>query len=536
MGRATHFARPGGGLLFLLACSGTLWLSISIHSRSADAELPPAPHGTGTFNLKLGEDLARQFCAACHLFPEPELLDQQTWSSGVLRKMAPYLGVAQIRLEGRPDGARLRQSLLFPPSPLVSQADWSAIQTYYNRSAPVRALPQLPREKIEPQLEHFRVSRLVRNDSTPLTTLVRIDPVHQEVVLGDAGAGGLSIFGADGQLHRQFPLGGAPVDLAMDGQRQLATLIGHVFPSDVPSGKIIALPIGSAEGAIQEIVTGLQRPTGSVVTDLNGDGRNDVLVCSFGNYLGRLSWFEQLAQGRYEEHVLLDTPGAIHAEVGDFNGDGRPDLMVLMAQGNEGLFLFTNQGRNEFSLRVLLRFHPVFGSTYFELADLNGDGFQDVVLTNGDNGEYPSPFKRYHGVRIYLNNGHYHFTETWFYPLNGAFKALARDFDGDGDLDLAAISFFPDYGRSPEESFVYLRNDGGLKFSAQSFPEATLGRWLTMDAGDLDGDSAIDLTLGAFSQGPPGIAIPTALQSAWRTNGVVGLILHNTRKSPRRQP
>ena len=161
------------------------------------------------------------------------------------------------------------------------------------------------------------------------------------------------------------------------------------------------------------------------------------------------------------------------------------------------------------------------------MADFNGDGFPDILLTQGDNGDYPSPFKRYHGLRIYLNNGHYQFSEAWFYPLNGAFKAVARDFDRDGDLDIAAIAFFPDYFRTPAESAIYLENQGGLKFTASSIPEANAGRWLTMDAGDLDGDGDIDLVLGSFIDGPRTIPIPAELLEAWKTQRVAALILRN---------
>lgn len=500
----------------------------------AEIDGTQAVTGLGVSERQLGFNLAHQYCAACHLFPEPDLLDKQTWATGALRKMAPYLGVAQLHFEGRPDGARLEASHRFPPSPLVTQAEWNAIRTYYVRTAPETALPQSPRGEIARNLAHFTVEKLVHAPWPPLTTLVHIEPGRHEVTLGDAATSGLLVFGSAGRLLREIPLRGVPVGLVMDGNRTLATLIGQVFPSDVPEGRVVVLPSGM--GAPRDLLSELERPTSCVVADLNGDGRSDLVVCSFGNYLGRLSWFEQKVDGRYEEHVLLDSPGAIRAEVRDVDADGRPDLIVLMAQGNEGLFLFTNLGQGEFGLRVLLRFHPVFGSTSFELADMNGDGFPDVILTNGDNGEYPSPFKRYHGVRIFLNDGKYNFTEAWFYPLNGAFKVVARDFDGDGDLDLAVISFFPDYSRSPEEGFVYLRNDGAWKFSAQSFPGVTLGRWLTMDAGDLDGDGAIDLVLGAFSQGPPGVVIPAELQTAWRTNGVAGVILHNTLPIRRKAP
>ena len=79
---------------------------------------------------------------------------------------------------------------------------------------------------------------------------------------------------------------------------------------------------------------------------------------------------------------------------------------------------------------------------------------------------------------------------------------MARDYDGDGDLDIAAISFFADYEHQPEEGFVYLKNEGDFNFSPYSIPGAQSGRWLTMDAGDLDRDGKIDIVLGNFTLGP----------------------------------
>ena len=83
--------------------------------------------------------------------------------------------------------------------------------------------------------------------------------------------------------------------------------------------------------------------------------------------------------------------------------------------------------------------------------------------------------------------------QTDVYVYNGAGVGV-------GDIDIAAISFFPDYASDKPLSFVYLENIGGMHFRASTFPDADRGRWLTMDAGDVDGDGRVDLVLGSFAQ------------------------------------
>ncbi len=148
-----------------------------------------------------------------------------------------------------------------------------------------------------------------------------------------------------------------------------------------------------------------------------------------------------------------------------------------------------------------------------------------MLTANGDRGDFECPPKKYHGVRIYLNDGHWNFKEAFFFPLNGAYKAIAADFDGDGDLDIAAISFFPDYDKSPEESFVYLENKGGMNFTPHTFPDCYRGRWLTMDVGDLDGDGDLDIVLGGVYKTP--FRAPQSFTERWQKEGPSVLILRN---------
>jgi hypothetical protein len=146
-----------------------------------------------------------------------------------------------------------------------------------------------------------------------------------------------------------------------------------------------------------------------------------------------------------------------------------------------------------------LRFPPIYGSTYFEPADFNADGHPDILYSCGDNADYTgNTLKYYHGVYIYLNDGNNRFTQRYFFPQHGTIKAVARDFDRDGDLDIAAISFFPDLKNQPGESFVYLENKGNFSFAPYTIEAVSEGRWMTMDAGDIDGDGDDDILLGSM--------------------------------------
>lgn len=209
----------------------------------------------------------------------------------------------------------------------------------------------------------------------------------------------------------------------------------------------------------------------------------------------------------------------------DYNQDGLPDIWALFSQGEEGIFLFTNKGNGQFDQKEVLKLPPVYGSSYFELCDFNKDGYPDIVYTCGDNADYSQILKPYHGVYIFLNDGKYHFKQQYFFHINGCYKAIARDYDNDGDIDIAAISYFADYKSHPEEGFVYLENNGNLKFSPYSIPQTQTGRWLTMDAGDLDGDGKIDIVLGNF------ILAPAMMRSRadWR-KGPPFLLLKNVGK------
>ena len=162
------------------------------------------------------------------------------------------------------------------------------------------------------------------------------------------------------------------------------------------------------------------------------------------------------------------------------------------------MLLFLNRGGREFERRLIHQEFAGFGYNHIEHADFDGDGLEDLLIVNGNNMEIKdAPLKPYHGIRIFKNRGDLSFTESYFYPMHGALKALAYDFDGDGDQDIAAIAFYPDWSGETPETFAYLENVGGNTFRSSGLSSEQTGRWISMCLGDLNRDGWEDIVLGA---------------------------------------
>ena len=143
----------------------------------------------------------------------------------------------------------------------------------------------------------------------------------------------------------------------------------------------------------------------------------------------------------------------------------------------------------------------MWGSTSFQLVDFNRDGNLDILYTCGDNSDYSKILKPFHGVYIFLNQGGFRYKQAYFYPINGCTKAVAADFDGDGDLDLTTIAFFGDLKNRPAETFLYFEQQRFLDFLPHAVPVSAFGRWICMDVGDWDNDGDPDVALGNFARG-----------------------------------
>jgi Na+-translocating ferredoxin:NAD+ oxidoreductase RnfD subunit len=203
---------------------------------------------------------------------------------------------------------------------------------------------------------------------------------------------------------------------------------------------------------------------GAVFTDLNGDGRLDLYVANdedpnryYVNEPAPTPLGFRLVD-RARSFGLADPNAGMGIAVGDYNGDGRPDLIVTNSRG-QGHAVFRSSG--EAFANGQAAFASAFGTNFTgwgdSWVDLNNDGNLDLVLANG---AIPvTDLKTDGGPVQVLENLHGEFANvTGLVGLDGLTRQNSRglaaaDVDNDGHVDIAINSVG---GR-----LVLLRGTGG---------------------------------------------------------------------------
>ena len=282
-------------------------------------------------------------------------------------------------------------------------------------------------------------------------------------------------------------------DVDGDGDRDLLVAdIGDIFPTDDLVGQVVLFRNdGRLNFEPVVLLDGVGRVACAEAADLDGDGDQDIAVCVFGDVAeGKVVWLEQKEGFTFEEHVLDDRPGAIHAFPFDADGDGDLDIAVSLSQLAEEILLFRNGGEGDFTKEVLFAASDTdFGMSGLELADLDQDGDTDILFTNGDEGDkiVEDPNEA-HRLSWLENDGSGRFAVHDIIGQWGAYAVVVVDVDSDGDLDIVLANhqieeWHPD---TEIQRLVWIENDGAERFTGHRVLDAP-PLMLTIDSIDTGG-------------------------------------------------
>jgi hypothetical protein len=168
--------------------------------------------------------------------------------------------------------------------------------------------------------------------------------------------------------------------------------------------------------------------------------------------------------------------------MGDIDNDGDLDMVVSANTGNR-IDVFMNSGFGTFYAPATPNYATSTGPRSVNFADLNNDGFMDVVTVSGGS----------NNANVFLNNTVGGFSAAVNYATGTTpFPVRLGDVDGDGDLDMVVAN-------NGSNNVTVRLNNGGGDFTtiASGSPFAAGGGsapW-GMELGDVDGDGDVDIAM-----------------------------------------
>jgi len=296
------------------------------------------------------------------------------------------------------------------------------------------------------------------------------------------------------------------VDFDGDGDLDLlVACMGEIFPNNDKIGAVVIAEGDGRGGFTKHVVAErIARVTDVRAGDFDRDGKLDLAVAQFGYNQGEIRWMRNLGNWQFESHVLLSLSGAINVCVADMNGDSTPDIVAVVSQEWEEIYLFENTGGGNFTSKKLFgSTNEDFGSSGISLSDLNRDGRPDILYSNGDGFGYADPGKRpWHGLQWLENRGGGFFKYHRVGDLAGAYSPVGADLNGDGAMDIVAVSGFGDWKNPAAPALVVFENDGEMNFTQKILAHAPT-QLITCAVGDLDGSGRPAIVTGGVYAFPP---------------------------------
>ena len=227
-------------------------------------------------------------------------------------------------------------------------------------------------------------------------------------------------------------------------------------------------------------------PMSIAVGDFNGDGIPDLAVANLDS--NTVTILLGNGDGTFTAASASPATGSAPESIalGDFNGDGIPDLAVANFGSNTVTILLGN-GDGTFTAASA---SPATGHAPYSIAvgDFNGDGIPDLAVANTGS----------RTVTILLGNGDGTFTAASASPATGVwpYSIAVGDFNGDGIPDLAVANECGNDSRCGSVGTVtILLGNGNGTFTAASASPAMGYRPESIVAGDFNGDGVPDLAV-----------------------------------------